>query len=144
MGSLPFCYVHIRGQKPFPAEYPTEFRTLGDHIRKRRLDLGLLQKQVAAQIGTDNTTIANWELGHTEPALRFRPAIGQFLGYLPVPVARTLADRLKDHRLVRGWSQKRAARDLGLDPTTLARWARGERIPAGAFAVAVREWLEER
>ena len=33
----------------------------------------------------------NWELGHAEPALRFVPAIGRFLGYLPGAAAGTLA-----------------------------------------------------
>ena len=33
---------------------------------------------------------------------------------------------------------------LGSPPRTLAMWERGERVPAGGVAVAVREWLEER
>ena len=32
----------------------------------------------------------------------------------------------------------------GIDPRTLARWELGELVPAGALAVVVREWLEER
>jgi transcriptional regulator with XRE-family HTH domain len=57
--------------------------TVGDHIRRRRLDLGLLQREVAERLGADAATITNWELNRTQPALRFLPAIVGFLGYPP-------------------------------------------------------------
>jgi transcriptional regulator with XRE-family HTH domain len=52
-------------------------------MRKRRLDLGLLQKKVAERIGCDTVTITNWELNHSSPELRFMPRIIAFLGYDP-------------------------------------------------------------
>ncbi len=140
---MTFCHVHLRGQKPSSAEYPAKIQTLGDHIRKHRLDLGLLQKQVAVQIGTDNTTVTNWELGHTSPGCRHFPAIRRFLGYLPIPDVRALADELKAHRFRRGWSQKEAALDLGVDPSTLAKWERAERVPTDRFSGLVQDWLRE-
>ena len=54
-------------------------------MKRRRLDLGLLQKEVADQIGANPWTIANWEKGKTKPAARFIPAIIGFLGYDPRP-----------------------------------------------------------
>ena len=51
--ALPFCYRSLSALKPNPPKYSQQLNTLGDHIRKRRLDLGLLQNQVAAQIGVD-------------------------------------------------------------------------------------------
>src|SRR3989338_7434116 len=68
--------------------------TIGDHIKKRRLDLGLFQKQVAAQIGADEMTICNWELKLTEPEVCFIPKIIEFLDYNPLPEARTLAEQI--------------------------------------------------
>jgi DNA-binding XRE family transcriptional regulator len=47
------------------------------------LDLGLLQKEVAAQIGVDEATIYNWEANRNQPAVRLIPRIIQFLGYGP-------------------------------------------------------------
>jgi hypothetical protein len=32
-------------------------QTLGDHIRKKRLDLGLFQKEVASRIGVDAESV---------------------------------------------------------------------------------------
>jgi transcriptional regulator with XRE-family HTH domain len=61
-------------------------KTLGDHLRKRRLDLGLLQREVAQKLQVNQMTICNWEINRTSPQLRFIPRIITFLGY-------NLADR---------------------------------------------------
>lgn len=65
-----------------PKGYPLEPRTLGDHIRKKRLDLGLQQQEVATQIGVTKSTVWNWEHG-TKPELIHIPAVLAFLGYVP-------------------------------------------------------------
>ena len=56
-----FCYLKFNIRKLLSKQYPKEINTLGDHIKKRRLDLGMLQVQVAEKIGADVTTIRNWE-----------------------------------------------------------------------------------
>ena len=114
-GCVDVLHVHLRGQERPSAEYPAEIQTLGDHIRKHQLDLGLLQKQVAVQLPT-TPRAHNWESGHISPGFWCFSAIRLFLGYLPIPDTGTLADELEVHRFVRGWSQKEAARDLGVDP----------------------------
>jgi DNA-binding XRE family transcriptional regulator len=58
--------LHVSRPVKLPPGYPVELRSIGDHIRKRRLDLGLLQIEVAAQIGVTENTVLNWEHG-TEP-----------------------------------------------------------------------------
>ena|SRR5215831_1555163 len=62
-------------------------QTLGDHIRKRRLELGLFQRQVAEKIGVDMMTIWNWECNESSPQIQFFPAIIKFLDYnlFPLP-----------------------------------------------------------
>ena len=62
--ALPFCHVRLTARKPSPAAYPKEMKTLGDHLRKRRLDLGLLQREVADRLGVTKDTIHNWESNH--------------------------------------------------------------------------------
>jgi len=44
-------------------------------------------------------------------------------------------------RIALGLSQKEAARRMGVDPCTLARWERSEREPSGAFAVRASRFL---
>ena len=55
---------------------------VGDHIRKKRMDLGLLQREVAEIISVTVSSIYNWEHG-TEPELQYNPSIIKFLGYIP-------------------------------------------------------------
>ncbi len=83
--ALPFCHVRLRAQKPLPPAHPRELRTLGDHLRKRRLDLGLLQSEVAERLAVDETTIYNWERHRTQPARQLVPRILRFVGYTPRP-----------------------------------------------------------
>lgn len=44
--ALPFCHVILKGQKPLPAGYPAQTKTLGDQLRKRRLDPGISQREL--------------------------------------------------------------------------------------------------
>jgi transcriptional regulator with XRE-family HTH domain len=80
---LPFCHVRLSARKPVPKGYPSELRTVGDHLRKRRLDLGLRQKDVARRLGANVNTVTNWEVGRTAPAARYAKGIVRLLGYAP-------------------------------------------------------------
>jgi DNA-binding XRE family transcriptional regulator len=73
-----------------PTAYPKQINTLGDHIRTRRLDLGLPQREVRDRIGMDGTTITNWERNGTVPAIRYVPAIIEFGTTLYLRPARSL------------------------------------------------------
>jgi transcriptional regulator with XRE-family HTH domain len=122
---------------------PIQPRTIGDHIRRRRLALKLLQKEVADQIGVEKTSVCNWEANTCQPGIHYMPAIIRFLGYNPLPEAKTLADRLMRHRTSFGLSQKELAAELAVDPGTLARWERGEREPTGAWLECVTRLLAD-
>ncbi len=121
--ALPFRHVHLRGQKPLSSSYPTELQTVGDHLRKHRLDLGLLQRQAAGQLGVDTSTVTNWELGHTEPGFGWMPVIIGFLGYDPRPAPRTIGEALRRHRTNRGMTQKALVRYC---TWTRAHWRAGK------------------
>jgi DNA-binding XRE family transcriptional regulator len=82
---LPFCSVVLVAKKPKSEAYPTSLDTLGDHLRKRRLNLGMLQRQVAEVLGVDTTTITNWEKNRCSPSARMLPRIWRFLGFSRLP-----------------------------------------------------------
>jgi transcriptional regulator with XRE-family HTH domain len=65
-----------------PKGYPPKPVSLGDHLRKRRLDLGLRQAQLAERIGVTESTVWNWEHG-TTPAPQYHARIIELLGYQP-------------------------------------------------------------
>ncbi len=58
----------LKASKPASPAYPKSLETLGDHIRKRRLDLGLEQQQVAARLGVSESTVWNWENDRSQRA----------------------------------------------------------------------------
>lgn len=59
-------------------------QTIGEHLKKRRLELGLKQDQVAAIIGVTRMSVSNWERGIYGPTKRAMIPIIDFLGYDPL------------------------------------------------------------
>ena len=55
--AFPFCKVSLNVHKPQPLTYPSTPQTCGNHIRKRRLDVKLFQKDAARLIGVDTITV---------------------------------------------------------------------------------------
>ena len=47
--------------------YPKEPKTLGEQIRKARMDQGLLIRELATLVGVSPDTIINWELKGVKP-----------------------------------------------------------------------------
>jgi transcriptional regulator with XRE-family HTH domain len=107
----------------------TDCKMLGDHIKRRRLILGLRQIDVAPLLDIDSFTLGNWEKGATEPMIQYYPAIMDFLGYCPYQQAMTFGDRLRLHRTHRGLSHRELARRADVDPGSISRWETGERRP---------------
>ena len=140
---MPFCHLTLTAAKPKCRSYPRERRTLGDHIRTRRLDLALTQIEVARRIVCDESTVTNWELNRVKPTLRFWPRIVEFLGYDPRPDEEpgSLAERLKTQRRRLGLSRKRLVAILKTDPSNLAGWETGEHRPTKKSMKLITEFL---
>jgi len=136
---LPFCRTSLKAAKPLSLAYPKGINTLGDHLRKKRLDLKLLQKEVGRQLGVDECTIYNWETNQISPSLAHIPKIIRFLGYIPWKLSE---DDIRRNRQVLGISQKALARAIGVDPGTLARWESGEKKPSEIFIQKIRQFFK--
>ena len=116
--------ITLKALKPKATDF--EPQTLGEHIRKRRLELRLTQKQAAERLGVNPWTVLNWEKGHTEPPIESMPAIIQFLDYEPFPAPENIPERLLAKRRAMGWSIKEAAQQLGVDEGTWGGWECGQ------------------
>jgi len=112
----------LKGPKPKPQGYPKELRRIGDHIRKRRMDLGLLRRELAWELGTHNSTIANWECSRSIPDLRALPKVVKFLGYGPFPPDHSIGKRLRRHREALCLSQSEAVKLMGVEQWTVSKW----------------------
>ncbi len=104
--------------------------TLGDKIRNRRLELQLLQKEVAVIIGVTEDSITNWESNLCEPEVRYMPAIIKFLGYVPFTTDLTLfSEKLKYYRLLKGLTHQQMGKVLNVDGSTIGSWEIGNHKP---------------
>jgi DNA-binding transcriptional regulator YiaG len=131
----------LKSAKPKP--YPFVPVTIGGHLRKRRHELGLLQKDAADHLGVNTWTLANWEKGYTSRKLCLWPKIIEFLGYDPNPAPSDLARRIQWARWRKGLSLRGLAKQLGVDPETLRRWECGLRTPRGKYVALVEQSLED-
>ncbi|MGV3598253.1 MAG: helix-turn-helix domain-containing protein [Bacteroidota bacterium] len=109
--------------KKKPIGYPENPKTVGEHIRKVRMDRKLLQKEVAKLIGVSEDCITYWENGRSEPQIKFMPYIIGFLGYMPIDTdASTLGGKIKEYRIRHGLSHKKIGKMLDVNATTVSAW----------------------
>src|ERR1039457_7733368 len=81
---LSLCPVHTsRLHRPYPQHWksnqriPLQPQTLGEQIRRHRLELHWFQTDVAAKIGISSASVSNWERGITSPSRRMTKQIGR-------------------------------------------------------------------
>jgi transcriptional regulator with XRE-family HTH domain len=113
-----------------PIELTEEPVTLGDHLRRRRLELGLYQKDVAEQIGVTASTIWNWENDWSSITLSCMPKVIEFLGYNPIPCPEDLLERLAWYKQVKGLTLEQLGAEMKRDPEQLADWLAGRHKPS--------------
>ncbi len=128
---MPWVPVTLKCLKPKETDFAP--RTLGEHIRKRRLVVGMTQEDAARCLKVTAATLLNWELGKTEPRIQYIPAVVLFLGYDPYPAAATLPERMLAFRRARGWTMAQAAQKIGVDEGTWEVWERGTTTPWPRF-----------
>lgn len=103
-------------------------QTLGEHLRNRRLVLGLRQEDVAEQFGTLREVYERWERDERQPVISEWPGIIAFLGYYPFS-QETAADLVLKARRCQGMDQKHLASLVGVIHQRLRRWEHGFEIP---------------
>ncbi|MBB1644568.1 hypothetical protein A9970_11435 [Sphingobacterium sp. UME9] len=141
MHALPCLRFEQKISKPLPVSMPLNPTTLGEHIRKRRMELRLFQKDVAAIFNVSEDCITYWENNRSEPQIQYYPPIIGFLGYCPFELdASTFAGKIKAYRYLNGLTQKRFAKLMNLDPATVGRWENGK--GQGAKKELVEAFLE--
>ena len=108
------------------AEIPT---AIGEHLKRRRLELRLMQCQVASRFRVHTAYIQNWERGVSVPDVWQIPAIIEFLGYDSEPEPSDPGPRIAFIRRRLGWTQKLLAKELNVGAFQIYKWESG-RAPA--------------
>jgi len=105
------------------------------------MDLGMLQREVAAKIGVTEASVYNWERGK-EPELVHIPKVIEFLGYVPFECPDDLLGRLRYFKLVNGMSFERLGAAMGRDPEQLVDWMSHGMKPCKQNRVAIETFLK--
>ena len=75
---------------------PTEPRTLGEHLRVKRIDMGLTQPQLSEMLRVAWQTVERWEHNYRTIRPASQANIVAFLGFDPLPENREpLADSIE-------------------------------------------------
>jgi len=140
---VPFCgWVPLTVKAQKLKDYSEDPQTLGEHLKKRRKELGIFQREAAERMGISAETVANWESGKTKPvASQFRPVV-EFLGYDPSPEPQTLAECVEAKRRVLGVTLDQVAAYLGWDASSLRRYLNGTWRMPNHRARALEQFLD--
>ena len=118
-----FSSVKKQVNKPLPRLYPEKLETIGDHLRTKRLDLKLRQKDLVDSLQACHATIKNWEKNYTEPRPHHIPLICGFLNYCPLienPM-KHFGHQLRNYRIfIAGKSIFDLATEIEIDEVTLS------------------------
>jgi len=105
--------------------------TLGEKLKNRRLELSLLQKEVAKIIGVSEDCITLWENNRSKPYVSYYPQIIEFLGYIPFDVeCSTLGGQIKLYRYLNGLTQKNLADLLHINESTVFHYENNRHKPS--------------
>jgi len=77
----------------FDPKYPKEPKTLGEHIRKARMDQHLMVKELAKRVGVVPETVINWEKRNLKPTRRHWERLQMVLGLDAETVGSSQHDR---------------------------------------------------
>jgi transcriptional regulator with XRE-family HTH domain len=117
--------------KPFKMKLNENPITIGDRLRNRRLELRLVQSQVAAKLEVSEDTIAFWENNKVEPSVKQYPGIIQFLGYISFDFDEsTIGGRIKKYRYLHGLSQEEFSQLIGVNESTISHYENNKYKPS--------------
>jgi transcriptional regulator with XRE-family HTH domain len=117
---------HINEEKNPPGSSASW--TVGQHLRFARSERGLTRRELASLVGSCSNSILNWERDRQLPEVQFWPAIIQFLGRDPMPIAHTFAEKIEQQRRRLGWTYAETAQFINVDVHTVLRWKNGGRM----------------
>ena len=140
--ALAFCGFETSAPGLKFMRHPKNLTTIGEHVKKKRIDLRLLQKEVAERIGVSEDCITLWENNRSIPQVKFMPKIIQFLEYIPVKInTETLGGKVKAYRYLKGLSHKKFGKLLGVDASSVSAWESNKSSPREATLKLLQTYL---
>ena len=125
---MPFCHVRLRACQPLPEILQVPPKTPGDHLKRRRFELGHTQEQAAKLIGIHPTTVWKWERDGAPPHPNALPGLERYLGFSLAPSGTEPGDRVQAWRKQHHLSIIHAAARSGIAANTLAKLEDGKDV----------------
>jgi len=92
--------------------------------------LKLTKRQLSINLNVSDITIYLWERNKVQPSLAQIPKIIEFLGHDPFEKETdNLGEKIREYRRIHGLTQKKLAKHLEVDETTVAGWEKWEYWP---------------
>lgn len=139
-------------------------KTLGQHLRRRRAELKLYQRQAIDILHVSMVTLSKWERDHTYPTWDYHARIIEYLRYdvfkmtgprdpysnEPSGVAffaagaqKKIGHRIRRKRLERKLTATNCAQLLGVAVRTLRDWEAGTHQPLKRYAECIKKFLAD-
>ena len=142
-GCVAFLQIELESDRPKDAAYPKTLTTIGDHLRKARLDKGMFQTEVADVLNVTTDSVTGWELNRHIPCISQMKGIISFLGYNPYEKENgTLRERFKAKRYAEGLTFRKAANIVGCDQRTLQLFESGKRKIIDRSRKKIKRFIE--
>lgn len=127
----PRLFFHRNSHKSAQKNYPHAPQTIGEHIRKKRIDCGLTQAELGKILKVSSDCITFWENNRSEPQIKYYPRINKFLSYHPIIFDETnFRERLRKYRHYNGASFRQMGLLLKVDASTVRAWELGHNKPS--------------
>lgn len=138
------CFRYVKQvDKPLPFSYPSSPVTIGEHIRKKRMELKLLQSDVAECFDVSTDCITYWENNRSNPQIKFFPKIIDFLGYNPLDFDEsTLSGKIKAYWYRTRTTSSMFANLFKVDQSTVTEWESGKCLPASKHLIELEALLD--
>ena len=125
------CDIVLSAKKPVSDAYPKNPKTIGDHLKKRRMDLKVTKDESARHLRVSTCSLNNWERDRFAPDVQHFPKIIAFLGYVPWDTScKTISERVIKQRKQLGLNQRQLAQATGMSPETISAWEKGRARPS--------------
>ncbi len=120
-------------------------KTIAEHLRNKRLKIGITQAKVAKMLNVSEDTITYWENSRVEPQIHMYPRIVEFLGYNPFPVDEsTLSGRIRKFRIENGVTQEKLAEMIGVNESTIFSWEGNKHTPFSKKLKLLEEKMNQK
>lgn len=129
MATLPIFIAHIQSSRCCLGRYEKKVKgyqenpkTLGEHLRKRRLEFDQTQENMAIRFRISLTAYNSWEANRVVPKLAKWPEIVRFIGYDPTPPPTKFSQAVAALRRSLGLDKHQFAKRLQVDVKSVLNW----------------------